>query len=81
MSLASGIYDTDAIGVYVVTRQLPFVVGGEPRYRVKEADDRERVIGESQIQGASRQANWARRPRSPYSAITNALDRLSPEEK
>lgn len=35
VSLASGLYDTDAIGLYVVTRQLPFVVGGEPRYRVR----------------------------------------------
>lgn len=81
VSLAFGFYDTDAVGIYVVTRQLPFVVGGEPQYRVKGADDRERVIGESQIQGAGRHANWAQRPRSPHNAITNALDRLSPKEK
>lgn len=81
VSLAFGFYDTDAVGVYIVTRRLPFAVGSEPQYRVKGADDRERVIGEAQIQGANRQANWSQRPRRPHNAITNALDRPSPKEK
>lgn len=80
VSLAFGFHDTDAVGVYSVIRQLPFVAGNEPQYRVKGADNRERVIGEAQIEGASRQASWAQRPRSSQNAVTNAFDRLLPKK-
>lgn len=80
VSLVFGFHDTDAVGIYSVTRQLPFIAGGEPQYRVKGADDRERVIGEAQIEGARRQASWAQRPRSPQNVVTNAFDRLPPKK-
>jgi hypothetical protein len=47
---------------------------------VKGADDRERVIGEAQIEGAKRQASWAQRPRSPQNVVTDAFDRLPPRK-
>lgn len=75
VSLAFGFHDTDAIGTYIVSRLLPSLVEGEPQYRVKDSDDRERVIGESQIAGAKEQKGWVQRPRGRQNPITDLLNR------
>lgn len=75
VSLAFGFHDTDAIGTYIVSRLLPSLVDGEPQYRVKDSDDRERVIGEAQIVGAKRQDGRPHQPRSPQNPITDLLNR------
>lgn len=49
VSMAFGFYDQHAVGTYAITRLLPARMSGEPQYRVKGGDDRERVIGEGQI--------------------------------
>lgn len=49
VSLSFGFHDQSASGTYAVTRLLPTRMNGEPQYRVKGGDDRERVIGEGQI--------------------------------
>ena len=49
VSLAFGFHDTDAVGVYSVIRQLPFVAGNEPQYRVKGADNRERSLARRRL--------------------------------
>lgn len=81
ISLAFGFHDSDAIGPYIVTRLLPSIVHGEPQYRVKDSDGRERVIGEAQIQGAKRQESWPHRPRSPENPITDLLNRSDKKSK
>lgn len=75
VSLAFGFHDMDAIGTYIVSRLLPSLIDGEPQYRVKDSDDRERVIGEAQIAGAKRQGNRVQRPQSPQNPITGLLNR------
>ena len=80
--LAFGFYDQAAVGLYAVTRRLPSLIDGEPQYRARGTDDRERVIGEAQIVGsaAGRQSNWSARPRSPHNPITEIFNRLSAKE-
>ncbi|HEV7335088.1 MAG TPA: hypothetical protein VGO06_03895 [Bosea sp. (in: a-proteobacteria)] len=43
VSLAFGFHDQGANGTYAITRLLPTRMNGEPQYRVKGSDDRERV--------------------------------------
>ncbi len=83
VSLAFGFHDQNAVGLYTVTRRLPSLVNGEPQYRVKGLDDRERVIGEAQIDGPDerRNANWPARPRRQNNPITDMLDRLGTDKK
>lgn len=47
--LAFGFFDQDAAGTYGVVRLLPSAPDGEPQYRIKDKDGRERVIGQGQI--------------------------------
>jgi hypothetical protein len=75
VSLAFGFYDQNATGTYAVTRLLPTRANGEHQYRVKGADDRERVIGEGQIIVPGRSASPSR-PRSAHNPITNMLNQL-----
>lgn len=83
VSLAFGFHDQNAVGLYTVTRRLPSLVDGEPQYRVKGLDDRERVIGEAQINGSPRQHDGDRsaRPRRQDNPITEMLNRLGIEKK
>jgi hypothetical protein len=40
--------------VYTILQQLPFESGGEPRYRIKAADEpHERVVTEAELRDAS----------------------------
>ena len=75
VSLAFGFHDQNAVGLYTVTRRLPSLVHGEPQYRVRGLDDRERVIGEGQINGTPRQHNADRsvRPRRQDNPMFNRL--------
>lgn len=79
VSLAFGFYDVDAFGLYTVSRLLPSLADTEPQYRIIGSDDRERVIGEGQIQAARPHATV--RPRSPYNPITEMLNRLRDRDK
>ncbi|TCR61894.1 hypothetical protein EV560_112236 [Bosea sp. BK604] len=83
VSLAFGFYDQAAVGLYAVTRLLPSRNDGEPQYRVKGSDDRERVIGEAQIEraGGNRTSTGPVRQRSPHNPITEIFNRLRLEEK
>lgn len=83
VSLAFGFHDQNAVGLYTVTRRLPSLVDGEPQYRVRGLDDRERVIGEAQINGSPRPPNVERsaRPRRQGNPITEIFNRLSMEKK
>lgn len=74
--LAFGFHDHDAVGLYEVTRLLPFQADGEPQYRVRGSDDREWVIGESQISDAAPNGNPPTGPRRPRNPITEAFNRL-----
>ncbi|MGO4175531.1 hypothetical protein AB4Z16_25475 [Bosea sp. TAF32] len=74
VSLAFGFFDRDAAGTYDVTRLLPTSLNGEPQYRIKGKDDRERVIGEGQIMGNGHLRNA--KPRSSHNPITAMFDRL-----
>lgn len=47
--LAFGFFDKHAVGTYGIVKLLPSTMGGEPQYRIKGKDGRERVIGEAQI--------------------------------
>lgn len=83
VSLAFGFHDQNAAGLYKVTRRVPSLVDGEPQYRVRGLDDRERVIGEAQINGSPRLHNadrsvWPRRQDNP---ITEMFNRLGVEKK
>jgi len=75
VSLAFGFHDQNASGTYAITRILPTRLDGEPQYRVRGSDDRERVIGEGQIVVPGRSA-LPSRPRSAHNPITNALNQL-----
>ncbi|SFB97254.1 hypothetical protein SAMN05428997_103168 [Bosea sp. CRIB-10] len=75
VSLAFGFYDQNAAGTYVVTRLLPTRANGEPQYRIKGGDDRERVIGEGQVIVPGRSASPSR-PRNAHNPITNMLNQL-----
>lgn len=75
VGLAFGFHDQDAIGLYEVTAILPTRPDGEPQYRVKGSDDRERVIGEKQI-GAPTKPDFETRAHRPHNPITKELDRL-----
>lgn len=75
VSLSFGFHDQNASGTYVVTRLLPTRVNGEPQYRVKGSDDRERVIGEGQINMFGR-PNSPTKQRSAHNPITYALNQL-----
>lgn len=83
VSLAFGFHDQNAIGLYTVTRRLPSLVDGEPQYRVRGLDDRERVIGEAQINGSARQRNADRpaRSRHPNRPLTEMFGPLGTEKK
>ncbi len=83
VSLAFGFHDQNAVGLYKVTRRLPSLVDGEPQYRVRGLDDRERVIGEAQINGSPRRHNADRsaRPRRQDNPITEMFNRLGMEKK
>lgn len=83
VSLAFGFHDQNAVGLYTVTRLLPSLVDGEPQYRVRGLDDRERVIGEAQIGGSAgrRNADRPARSRRRNNPITEMLNRLGTEKK
>lgn len=76
VSLAFGLYDQSAVGTYAVTRLLPTRLNGEPQYRVKGSDDRERVIGEGQIVLPGSASSFGRR-NSVHNPITDALSRIT----
>lgn len=76
VSLSFGFYDQVAVGTYAVTRLLPTRLNGEPQYRVKGSDDRERVIGEGQIDLPGK-ANSFGKGKSPHNPITDALNRIA----
>lgn len=82
VSLVFGFYDQNAVGKYAVTRLLPSLVNGEPQYRVRGTDDRERVIGEGQIEGAAERSpgEWNGRSRRPQNPITDMFNRLRDEK-
>lgn len=75
VSLSFGFHDQDAIGVYEIVAVLPTRVDGEPQYRIRGSDDRERVIGEAQI-GAAGKTLSVRRPRRPDNPVTKELNRI-----
>lgn len=75
VGLAFGFHDQDARGLYEITAQLPTRPDGEPQYRIKGSDDRERVIGEGQIGHPSNASRSQRHP-SSHNPITNELNRL-----
>lgn len=75
VALAFGFPDQDASGLYEVVALLPTRPGGEPQYRIKGSDDRERVIGEDQIYGPNSSGGPRRHPIS-QNPITKELDRL-----
>lgn len=70
-------HDHDAVGMYEVTRLLPFQTDGEPQYRGRGSDVRERVIGETQISGAAPAGNRPTGPRGRRNPITEAINRLT----
>lgn len=76
VSLSFGFHDQSASGTYAVTRLLPARMNGEPQYRVKGGDDRERVIGECQIVMPGKAKSSGRRE-SALNPITNPLDELT----
>lgn len=76
VSLAFGFYDQIATGTYAVTRLLPTRMDGEPQYRVKGSDDRERVIGEGQIVLPGKTSAFGRR-KSAHNPITDALNHIT----
>lgn len=82
VSLVFGFYDQNAVGKYAVTRLLPSLADGEPQYRVRGSDDRERVIGEGQIEGTAERptAQWSGRPRKAQNPITDMFNRLRDED-
>lgn len=73
--LTFGFHDQDAVGTYAVTRLLPTSDDGDPQYRVRGMDDRERVIGEAQIDWSGKPSSPAR-TRSPRNPITEMFNRL-----
>ena len=75
VELAFGFFDQNAVGTYCVTRLLPSTPQGEPQYRIKDGDGRERVIGEGQIVVAGKAAEPPR-PRSGHNPITQMFDSL-----
>jgi len=75
VSLAFGFHDQSATGTYAITRLLPTRMNGEPQYRVKGSDDRERVIGEGQIVRPGKTSSFGRR-KSDHNPITDALNRI-----
>lgn len=81
VSLAFGFHDVDAVGLYTITRLLPSLADTEPQYRVIGSDDRERVIGEAQIQATRPHAVRSARPRSSHNPITEMLNRLGVRDK
>lgn len=76
VGLTFGFHDRDAEGTYIITRLLPSLIDGEPQYRVRDSDDRERVIGEGQIAGAKA---WPRQTRSP-NPITDMFDQSATDK-
>jgi len=76
VSLAFGFHDQNATGTYAVTRLLPTRMNGEPQYRVKGSDDRERVIGEAQIVVPQKANSFGRR-NSTHNPITDALNHIA----
>jgi len=76
VGLRFGFHDREAEGAYAVVRLLPSLVNGEPQYRIRGSDDRERVIGEAQIKGAATNRNWGQRPKSAHNPFTEILNRL-----
>ncbi|MCU4182383.1 hypothetical protein [Bosea sp. BH3] len=80
VSLAFGFHDRDAAGTYEVTALLPTRADGEPQYRIRGSDDRERVIAETQISEPGK-IQSASRQRSPDNPITKELDRIRDQQK
>lgn len=76
VSLAFGFHDQNASGTYAITRLLPTRMNGEPQYRVKGSDDRERVIGEEQIVVPRKASSFGRR-KAAHNPITNALNHIA----
>lgn len=74
VSLAFGFHDQDAVGAYEVVALLPTRPDGDPQYRVRGSDDRERVIGEAQV-GEPGKPGRSPRPRSANNPITEELNR------
>lgn len=74
VSLAFGFYDHDAVGTYEISALLPTRPDGDPQYRIRGSDDRERVIGEAQI-GQPGKRGPSSRPRSAHNPITNEFNR------
>ena len=75
VELSFGFFDQNAVGTYAVTRLLPSTLQGEPQYRIKDKDGRERVIGEGQIVLAGKAAQPARPP-SGHNALTQMFNSL-----
>lgn len=76
VSLAFGFHDQNATGTYAVTRLLPTRMNGEPQYRVKGSDDRERVIGEGQVAVPGKTSLFGRR-NNGHNPITGALNDIA----
>lgn len=78
VNLAFGFYDHDAVGSYEISALLPTRADGVPQYIILGNDDRQRVIGQTQIgePGMLASSVWRRRDRNP---ITNG--RRSPAGK
>ena len=73
--LSFGFFDQLAAGTYGITRLMPSAMDGEPQYRIKGKDGRERVISEGQI-ARDGQALQARTP-SVHNPITEMFNRLN----
>lgn len=74
VTLAFGFHDQDATGTYEVVVRLPTRPDGDPQYRIRDRDGRERVIGEAQI-GEPGKPTSSPRPRSVHNPITDELNR------
>jgi len=77
--LAFGFYDQEPVGPYEISALLPTRADGEPQYRIRGSDDRERVIGEGQI-GQGGKLGSPARSRSGQNPITNEFNRLRRNE-
>ena len=80
VSLAFGFHDQNAAGTYAITRLLPTRMNGEPQYRIKGSDDRERVIGEGQVIVPGKAGSFGRR-NNTHNPITNALNHIASKKR
>ncbi len=78
VSLAFGFFDQDPSGTYEILALLPTRPDGDPQYRIRGTDDRQRVIGQAQI-GEPGQPDYPVRPRSSQNPITDGFNGLREE--